>query len=226
MKEQQWLPRPSPHPGLRNLCGLPHRTFWKAVPSPTHAGTSCRSKRCQRETHLPSLHSLLDLWLTPSLPGLGGPPSLRPWGAEVPRGAPFSLTAEEEPAAPGQCHLSPQARVSGTAALASRRSEALPGRDPALSGAGTERVQRSGAGGDHLNLEGSGHRGSGAQSGCGRHGPGATTRSGLLGRCLTFLVPRAQVWYQEENQVAGEEGGGRGEVRGLGPPGQLGVTEE
>ena len=69
---------------------------------------------------------------------------------------------------------------------------------------------------------------------CGRHGPGATTRPGLLGRCLTFFVLRARVWYQEKNQVAREEEEARGKdfravlTRGphLGLPGNVGVTEE
>lgn len=93
-------------------------------------------------------------------------------------------------------------------------SEALPGWGLAPSGAGPGRARRFGAGGDHLNLEGSSHQGSealfGSQSRRGGHGPGATTWPGLLGHCLTFFVPRAWVWYQEKNQVAGEEAGGGG----------------
>lgn len=155
--------------------------------------------------------------LTPSLSGAGGPlPSLRPSGVEVlaGEGASLSLTTKEEPAAPGQRHLLPQTRVLEMVALASRRSEALPGWGSDPSGAGPGRVRQFGAGGDHLNLEGSSHRGSGAPFGYqgrrGRHGPGAMTWPGLLGHCLTFFVPRARVWYWEKNLVARDGGCGGG----------------
>lgn len=157
-------------------------------------------------------------------------------GAEA-LGGPFSLTTEEKPAVPGQHHLSPQTRFLETAALADQGSGALPGWGLAPTGAGPGRVWWFGAGGDHLNLEGSSHQGSGApfgyQNGCGGHGPGATTWPGLLGHCLTFFLPRARVWYQEKNQVTREGGGGAGEdfrallTQGPGPgvPAELGVTK-
>lgn len=186
------------------LHGRPCWCLWEEALSPRPCEQSC----------LPARHA--GLLLTPSLSRPRPEPSLpEAIGAEV-LGAPFSLTAEEEPAAPSERHLSPQIWLLEAAAAASRCSEALPGWGSAPSGAGPGRARRFGAGGDHLNLEGSSHQGSealfGYQSRRGRHGPGATTWPGLLGHCLTFFVPRAWVWYREKNQVAREEGGGGGRL--------------
>lgn len=204
----------SPKPPCQLSPAHPCRCLWEEQTVPTWSGAA-----------LPSQHS--GLLLTPSLSGAGGPlPSLRPSGVEV-------LVGCHSHSPLRRSQLRPVSTIFHPKPGSWRRWCWRPGWGSAPSGVGPGRVRQFGAGGDHLNLEGSSHRGSGAPFGYqgrrGRHGPGAMTWPGLLGHCLTFFVPRARVWYQEKNLVA-RDGGVAGEgfravlTHGWGPglPGELG----